>query len=356
MSPDELADLPPGGLARHLEALIERGGPIPVWRWMELCNSRYYGSRDPFGVEGDFTTAPEISQMFGELVGLWAADLMLRARARDAVWVELGPGRGTLTRDALAAMGRAGLEPPVVLVETSPALRRSQAGLVPAAAWVADVDDLPDDRPLMVVANEFFDALPVVQLERAAAGWRERVVERADDGFAVASGAGGMDPLVPEAVRRAPIGSVHESSPAAVAIAQRLGERIARQGGAMLAIDYGYEGPAWGDTLQAVRHHAPADPWTEPGERDLTAHVDFAALAQALSGAGLTVQGPVGQGAWLERLGIGPRARALAQANPERTDEIAGQRERLADEGQMGTLFRVLAARAEGWPEAEGFR
>ena len=226
---------------------------------------------------------------------------------------------------------------------------------MPGARWVDEVDELPADRPLLVVANEFFDALPVVQLERAAAGWRERVVKHTADGFALASGPGGMDALVPEAVRRAPIGSIHERSPATLSIARRLGERIAYQGGALLAIDYGYEGPAWGDTLQAVRHHAPADPWAEPGERDLTAHVDFAALGAALRTGGLSVQGPVGQGEWLERLGIGPRARALAQANPERTDEIAGQRERLVEEGAMGTLFRVLAARAPGWPEAEGF-
>ena len=350
-----MADLPADGLARRLSALIERGGPIPVWRWMELANARYYASRDPFGAQGDFTTAPEISQMFGELIGLWAADLMLRAGAGDAVWVELGPGRGTLTRDARDAMARAGLAPPAVLVETSPALRRAQARLVPDARWVDEVDALPDDRPLIVVANEFFDALPVVQLARGATGWRERVVALSKDGFVPAVGAGGMDALVPPAVRQAPIGSVHEASPASVAIARRLGERIARQGGALLAIDYGYEGPAWGDTLQAVRAHAPVSPWEEPGERDLTAHVDFAALAQALSGAGPTVHGPVGQGAWLERLGIGPRARALAQANPERTDEIAGQRERLVDEDAMGTLFRVLAATHPDWLQPEGF-
>ena len=342
-------------MARHLSGLIERGGPVPVWRWMELANARYYASRDPFGVEGDFTTAPEISQMFGELVGLWAADLLLRAGPTDAVWVELGPGRGTLTRDARAAMGRAGLSPHALLVETSPTLRRAQARLVPDARWIDEVDDLPADRPLLVVANEFFDALPIVQLERGAEGWRERVVTVVKDGFAPAPGAGGMDALVPAAVRRAPIGSIHESSPAAVAIARRLGERIARQGGALLAIDYGYEGPAWGDTLQAVRAHAPVSPWDEPGERDLTAHVDFAALAAPLAAAGLAVQGPVGQGAWLERLGIGPRAHALARANPERTDEIAGQRERLVDEGGMGTLFRVLAATHPDWPRAEGF-
>ena len=160
---------------------------------------------------------------------------------------------------------------------------------------------------------------------------------------------------MPDAVRRAPEGAVWEHGAAGLAIARRLGERIGAQGGALLAIDYGYEGPAWGDTLQAVRAHEPVSPWEEPGERDLTAHVDFGALGAALSGAGLSVQGPVGQGEWLERLGLGPRAHALARAHPERTDEIAGQRERLAGEGGMGTLFRVLAARAPGWPEGEGF-
>ena len=351
-----MADLPPGALAERLAGLIERGGPLPVWRWMELANARYYASRDPLGAAGDFTTAPEVSQMFGELVGLWAADLTLRAGAADAAWVELGPGRGTLSRDALGAMASAGLTPEAHLVETSPTLRRSQARLVPTATWHDEVDTLPADRPLVAVANEFFDALPVQQLVREATGWRERVVEHsARDGFRPVPGPAVADALVPDAVRRAPVDAVWEHGAAGLAIARRLGERIGAQGGALLAIDYGYEGPAWGDTLQAVRAHEPASPWGEPGERDLTAHVDFGALGAALSGAGLRVQGPVGQGEWLERLGLGPRAHALARAHPERTDEIAGQRERLAGEGEMGALFRVLAARAPGWPEGEGF-
>ncbi len=329
---------------------------MPVWRWMELANARYYAGRDPFGADGDFITAPEVSQMFGELVGLWAADLVLRAGTGDAAWVELGPGRGTLTRDALAAMAGVGLTPDAHLVETSPALRRAQGRAVPTARWHDEVDTLPTDQPLLVVANEFFDALPVQQLVREAAGWRERQVDHsASDGFRPVVGPAVAEATLPEPVRRAPIGAVWESAPAGLTIARRLGERIAQQGGALLAIDYGYEGPAWGDTLQAVRAHEPVSPWEEPGERDLTAHVDFAALSETLAGAGLSVQGPVGQGEWLERLGLGPRAHALARANPERTDEIAGQAERLAGEGEMGTLFRVLAARAPGWPEAEGF-
>ena len=323
---------------------------------MELANARYYASRDPLGADGDFVTAPEVSQMFGELVGLWAADLLARAGVGGVAWVELGPGRGTLSRDALAAIARAGPMPEAHLVETSPTLRRSQGRLVPAAVHHDDIDTLPTDRPLMVVANEFFDALPVQQLVREPNGWRERVVEHSRrDGFGVVPGPAVADALVPDAVRRAPVGAVWEHGAAGLAIARRLGERINAQGGALLAIDYGHEGPAWGDTLQAVRAHEPVSPWEEPGERDLTAHVDFGALGAALSGAGLSVQGPVGQGEWLERLGLGPRAHALARAHPERTDEIAGQRERLAGEGAMGKLFRVLAARAPGWPEGEGF-
>ena len=329
---------------------------MPVWRWMELANARYYASRDPLGADGDFTTAPEVSQMFGELVGLWAADLIARSEAGEVAWVELGPGRGTLTRDALAAMARVGLSPDAHLVETSPTLRRAQGRLVPTARWHDEVDTLPADRPLLVVANEFFDALPVQQLVREATGWRERVVTHSTrDGFAPGVGAAVAAALVPEPVRRAPVGAVWEHAPAGLAIARRLGERIGRQGGALLVVDYGYEGPAWGDTLQAVRAHRPVSPWEEPGERDLTAHVDFAAFGAALSGVGLHVQGPVGQGEWLERLGLGPRAHALARAHPERTDEIARQRERLAGEDAMGTLFQVLAARASEWPTAEGF-
>ncbi|KAK0331138.1 hypothetical protein LTR94_030102, partial [Friedmanniomyces endolithicus] len=163
-------------LAERLARAITLGGPIPVSQFMAAANAHYYATRDPLGAGGDFTTAPEISQMFGELIGAWAADLWDRAGRPAVAWVELGPGRGTLTADARRVMAHAGLTPPVHLVETSPTLRDEQAKRVPHAEWAVDTVGLPEDGPLLVVANEFFDALPIRQLVKTAEGWRERLV------------------------------------------------------------------------------------------------------------------------------------------------------------------------------------
>jgi len=352
---DPAAPLLPERLARA----ITLAGPMPVSQFMGAANAHYYATRDPLGAGGDFTTSPEISQMFGELVGLWCADLWDRAGRPEAAWVELGPGRGTLAADAVRAMAQAGLMPPVHLVETSPVLRTAQAGRLPDAVWHDSVDDLPDDRPLLVVANEFFDALPIRQLVRrpgptpGRGTWHERLVAAQDLLFLPIAGAAVPDSVIPEPLRDAPAGSVIETSPACVGVMRRLADRIARQGGAILAIDYGYEGPAVGDTLQAVRDHAYANPWEEPGSRDLTAHVDFATLAAAAQGQGCAAWGTVGQGEWLRALGLDARAAALARTSPDRAAELEAARTRLADE--MGTLFRVLAVTAPGWPAPAGF-
>ena len=300
---------------------------------MAEANAHYYATRDPFGAAGDFTTAPEISQMFGELVGLWLADLWLRSGRPDgAHYVELGPGRGTLAVDALRAMKGAGLQPDAHLVETSPVLREAQAARLPGAAWHEDLSTLPVDGPLLVVANEFFDALPVEQVDRAG---RVRAVDWQDGRFV-------------------PMGEVEtETSPASRAIAADLSRRIAAQAGAALIVDYGHDRPGRGDTLQAVYRHAYADPFEAPGERDLTAHVDFAALAAAASG--VRVSGPVAQGAWLDAMGLPLRAAALARAAPARTEEIAAARDRLSAPAQMGRLFKILAFSAPGWQEPAGF-
>lgn len=314
---------------------------------MAAANAHYYATRDPLGAAGDFTTAPEISQMFGELIGLWAADLWDRAGRPEVAWVELGPGRGTLTADALRAMRAAGLTPPVHFVENSPALRDIQARAVPDATWHDDVSSLPDDRALIVVANEFFDALPVRQLVRGPDGWRERLVACQDTLFLPIAG-GAMPPgIMPEALDNAAPGSVVETSPASVAIMAGLAALIEAQGGAMLVIDYGYEGPAVGDTLQAVRGHAYANPFEAPGEQDLTAHVDFATLGLAAEASGCVRAGPVGQGTFLTALGIDARATALGP-------RVADDRRRLVDE--MGELFRVMAITHRDWPEPAGFR
>jgi len=306
---------------------------LPVSEYMAQANAIYYATRDPLGVAGDFITAPEISQMFGELVGLWLADLWLRSgRPADVRYVELGPGRGTLAVDALRAMKGACFAPDVHFVETSPVLRRAQKARVRDAHWHDDLTTLPSDGPLLIVANEFFDALPIRQLD--AAGSELSVIMKGD--------------------RFVRTGEVEtETSPVSLAIAADLSRRIAAQGGAALIVDYGHDRPGRGDTLQAVSRHAYVDPFEAPGERDLTAHVDFSALAAAAEG--VRVSGPVPQGAWLDAMGLPLRAAALARAAPDRTEEINAARDRLSAPEQMGRLFKVLAFSAPQWQEPVGF-
>lgn len=322
---------------------------------MAAANAHYYGSRDPLGAAGDFVTAPEISQMFGELVGLWLADLWDRAGQPDAAYVEFGPGRGTLARDAHRAMAKAGLSPETHLVETSPALRTAQEALLPGAHFHDDVATLPDKRPLMIVANEFFDALPVYQLLKSTDGWHERRVACQDTLFLPIAGKIVPETVVPETLRNAEPGSIIESCPAAVAIVRAIAKRLVAQGGAALIIDYGYDGPALGETLQAVQRHAFANPFDAPGERDLTAHVDFATLAAMAELHGARVFGPMPQGAFLALLGIAERATALARAHPERGNEIAEAHRRLTSPSEMGSLFRVMAIASPDWPQPAAF-
>ncbi|PZP15353.1 MAG: methyltransferase, partial [Sphingomonas hengshuiensis] len=263
-------------------------------------------------------------------------------------YVELGPGRGTLTADATRVMARAGLTPPVHFVETSPVLRGEQAKRVPGAVWHGDTTTLPTDRALLVIANEFFDALPIRQLVRGGAAWHERLVACQDLLFLPIAGRAVPDAIIPVELAAAAPGSVIETSPAAVAIMRDLAERLVAQGGAMLTIDYGYEGPAIGDTLQAVRGHAFANPFDAPGEQDLTAHVDFATLGAAAAMAGARAHGPVSQGAFLTALGIDARAAKLGNA-------VRDDRDRLVADDQMGLLFKALALTAPGWPNPSGF-
>jgi len=319
----------------RLKRRIAAERSISVADYMAEANAHYYAGRDPLGIAGDFITAPEISQMFGELIGVWLADLWTRAgRPEKARYVELGPGRGTLAEDALRAMRGAGLEPTLEMVETSPALRRAQAERLPAPRWHDEVATLPADGPLLIVANEFFDALPIHQFD--GDGEELRVTLR-DDRFV-----------------RDPAATVTETSPASIAVLRELARRLVSQGGVALIIDYGHDRPGIGDTLQAVSQHQYADPWQAPGSRDLTAHVDFSALAEAARTEGVRHFGPVGQGDWLEAMGIQLRAASLAKAAPERIEEIAAARDRLTAFSQMGRLFRVLALAAPGWPEPAG--
>ena len=342
-------------LPDRLARAITMAGPIPLSQFMGAANAHYYATRDPLGARGDFTTAPEISQMFGELIGLWLADLWDRAGRPAARYVELGPGRGTLAADALRAMAKASLEPPVDFIETSPTLRAAQAERVPGAEWHLGFTGISEDGPLLIVANEFFDALPIRQLVATEEGWRERLVACQDTLFLPIAGDRSFDMIIPPDLRGAAPGSILETSPAGVAVLRGLAARLTAQGGAALIIDYGYEGPAIGDTLQAVRGHAYANPFEEPGEADLTAHVDFATLKEAAEAEGLVVHGPVTQGAFLKALGIEARSEALAKVAPDRAEALAIDRDRLIDPEQMGELFKVIALTAPGWPIPAGF-
>jgi NADH dehydrogenase [ubiquinone] 1 alpha subcomplex assembly factor 7 len=344
-------------VALRLTQQIEASGSISVAEYMRVANTAYYGRADPLGAEGDFITAPEISQMFGEMVGIWLSDIWLRCSGpANCHYVELGPGRGTLAADALRTMKRFGWEPPVHFVENSPVLRAKQLQAVPASTFHDNLDSLPTNAPLFIVANEFFDALPVRQMVSTQAGWRERVVVRDDaSGFAAVPGACATDDLIPEQFRTAAMGSIYEICPDASSIMQQLSARLARQGGVMLTIDYGYTQPALGDTLQAVQNHTYADPFTDPGQRDLTAHVDFFALSNCAKNCGLMVAGPSDQGTWLSSLGIDQRTQHLAATNPGRAADITAARNRLVAPDAMGTLFKVLAAYTQGWPHPAGF-
>tara|TARA_R110002072_G_scaffold294144_1_gene464016 strand:+ start:5076 stop:6155 length:1080 start_codon:yes stop_codon:yes gene_type:complete len=350
----------PTKLAESFARLIRSDGPMPVARFMGESNARYYAARDPLGAAGDFVTAPDISQMFGEMIGLWLTDTWVRAgRPADAVYAELGPGRGTLARDALRVMRGQGLDPQVHLVEGSPALRKVQAAALPGAQFHDDLASLPEDRPLLLVANEFIDALPVRQLVRTEAGWRERMValagEDGAEGFVFTAGTQPMDAAVPEAWRDAAPGTLVETCPGAAAAMAEVARRLTAQGGAALFIDYGHLAPRAGSTLQAVRAHAKLDPLALPGEADITAHVDFAILAEIAKEAGVPWIAGTTQGAWLTALGIEARAQALSAKATERAAEIAAAHRRLVHGDEMGELFKVFALSGGGWPPGAGF-
>jgi SAM-dependent MidA family methyltransferase len=300
---------------------------------MEACNAYYYSTRDPLGRDGDFTTAPEISQMFGELVGAALADSWARVgKPSHAAYVELGPGRGTLAADALRVLRSAGFSGKVHFVETSPTLRAKQAERVPEAIWHETIDDLPQS-PMLIVANEFFDALPVRQF----VGAMERKILIAAGGLAFDRD-----------------GEIIEKSPARDETAAAVARLVASNGGVALVIDYGHERTAPGDTLQAVRGHRYVPTLVDPGEQDLTSHVDFEALGRAAADAGAKVTGVVTQGDWLNRLGIGARAAALATANPDRVPELEDAVDRLCHEDRMGQLFKVMAMHSSDWPVPAG--
>ncbi|MFM8747750.1 MAG: class I SAM-dependent methyltransferase [Aestuariivirga sp.] len=338
-------------LERLIAETIAAEGPLTIDRYMGLCLGHprygYYMTRDPLGEKGDFLTAPEISQVFGELIGVWAAELWRMMGGPDPVSIiELGPGRGTLMADMLRTFKRAapGLAAAarVHLVETSPVLEARQRQLLGAAArWHARLEDVPDG-PAIVIANEFFDAIPNRQIERRQGRWHERVVGLADGQLAIGLGA-------PVAAQGGEDGDIREPAPARGAIAGAIGARLARDGGAALVIDYGHLAGQAGDTLQAMRGHRFVPVTAAPGECDLTSHVDFQALAQALAESGASVCRPLSQRQFLLAMGSEARfAQLAATADAPTRDMLARQQARLAEPSQMGNLFKVLAATAPG--------
>ncbi|MGR3484406.1 MAG: class I SAM-dependent methyltransferase [Paracoccaceae bacterium] len=337
---------------------IARAGPMTLAEYMGMALGHpehgYYATRDPFGAAGDFVTAPETSQMFGELIGLALAQAWLdQGSPAPFALVELGPGRGTLMADALrAARGVPGWRDAarLHLVETSPVLRAVQAEALPDATFHDHQASLPD-LPTFAVANEFLDALPARQAVRAGDLWRERMVTLDGDrlAFALAPAA-----PIPALAHRSDVaeGELTSWHPALPALISDLGARIAAHGGVALLIDYG-DAPPRGDTLQAVARHAPADPLTAPGEADLTVHVDFAEIARHAAPA--VASAPTPQGAFLARLGIGARAEALARAMDAPAREAhADALDRLTSPARMGTLFKVMALTPPGAPPVPG--
>jgi SAM-dependent MidA family methyltransferase len=348
-------------LQSEIKKLIKSTGPMPVWRYMELCLTHpahgYYVSRDPLGREGDFTTAPEVSQMFGELLGLWAASTWKALGAPPSLrLVELGPGRGTMMADALRALRVLPQLHQVLhvhLVEINPVLREKQKSILSAAhntTWHNSIDEVPEG-PAIIFANEYFDVLPIRQAVRGETGWHERVVEIDDSGKLVFGVARELIPhfdvLLPPLVRAAPLDAIFEWRPDTEIM--KIATRVRDQDGAALIIDYGHMRSDAGDTFQAIARHSYADPLKNPGQADLTAHVDFQALARAAEDIGARVHGPVTQGEFLKRLGIETRALALmAKASHEISEDISSALKRLIDSGDggMGSLFKVLALSA----------
>lgn len=354
-------------LANTLKEAILRDGPMPVDQWMSVCLSHpdhgYYTTGQPFGAQGDFTTAPEISQMFGELLGLWTAVVWQQMGSPSKVQlIELGPGRGALMSDALrAAKGVPGFIDAVSvhMVETSPVLTSLQKQALADAGvelqWHQIVEEVPS-APSIIIGNEFLDALPVRQWIKHGDAWRERCVDFVDDQFAFVCGEVIDAEQVSTPFRTAPDGSIFETSPISQEIVSTIGSRLSKNGGAALFIDYGYDESGMGNTFQAVKNHKYADPLDSPGHQDLTAHVDFAAVAKTASKVGTRPWGPVTQGDLLERLGISARATSLlASATKDQAVELASARQRLTAPDGMGRLFKAIAICHPDAPAPPGF-
>jgi SAM-dependent MidA family methyltransferase len=362
-------------LKARLADQIKANGPLSLAAYMNAALSDpkegYYMRRAPFGAPsaggGDFTTAPEISQMFGELIGAWCVDLWARSGAPKPVnLVELGPGRGTLMADICRTASRHSdftKNLNVHFVETSPTLRAEQKQRVAQASWHDSLATVPDDALTLVIANEFFDALPITQHARTKTGWQEITVTlensaSEDSALAYARAPEEENPfsavqaaLLPDAAPD----EIIEASPVREYVMQDLCGHLSRAGGAALIIDYGYARAAAGDSFQAMNHHEFVDPLASPGEADLTAHVNFAVLSQLAVEMGLQSHPITQQGDFLRSLGLDQRAAQLAKASPEAVGKIMSERDRLAAPDQMGHLFKVLGVRHPDMPPLAGF-
>jgi SAM-dependent MidA family methyltransferase len=342
-------------LRERLAAQIAADGPISVAQYMTAClhdpQFGYYATRPALGSDGDFLTAPLVSQMFGELIGVWiAASWQMMGEPRRVRLVEMGPGDGTLISDILRSTRLApGFldSAEVWLVEVSEPLRREQAARLGDAPvrWAAALDEVPAGAPMLLVANELLDCLPARQFVRTAVGWAEQMVglddrRRLAFGLAPTPAAG----LLPDA----PEGAVFEQSAAQAALGAEIGRRIAADGGAALLIDYGRSEPGFGDTLQALQRHAKVDPLASPGEADLTVHADFPAVLAAARASGAETA-LVTQAAFLANLRIGLRAEALLKAAPERSARLGRQLHRLVGADEMGELFKAACIHSPGW-------
>ncbi len=347
-------------LGERLRRRIRAFGPITLADYMAAAltdpEEGYYRRRDPLGAAGDFVTAPEVSQMFGELIGAWAAVAWEPMGRPDPVrLVELGPGRGTLMADALRATSRvAGFHQALRLhlVEVGERLMERQREALSSwqPTWHAELGDVPSG-PSIVLANEFLDTLPIRQLVRAGNGWEERLVGLNGDDLAFVFGPTALAPLLPPSLEDALPGATVEVSPARIALVDLLARRLLSHGGVALLIDYGPPESRAGGTFQAIRSHKSWPPLVEPGTADITSHVDFGELARAARLAGAAVHGPIGQGDFLERLGIRPRAERLS----ERDAGVAAALGRLIDLDEMGTLFQVIALAHPDLPVPAGF-
>ncbi|MBV8120784.1 MAG: SAM-dependent methyltransferase [Alphaproteobacteria bacterium] len=348
---------------------IRAEGPLSVAAYMAMAlydpELGYYATRQPIGALGDFITAPEISQIFGELIGLWCALMWEEiGRPDPVILTELGPGSGALAADLLRAAAaspqfRRALR--LYLVEVSPILRRAQQRRLGTdhVVWLTRIEDLPEG-PLLLVANEFLDALPIRQLVRGRCHWAERLVALDPEGrFAFADGTKNqlLSLLIPQALRRgSPPGAIFEICPSALALAGTLAARLRRRQGAVLFIDYGRSHSATGGSLRAISDHRSVDPLSAPGHADLSADVDFAAFAEAARIAGADTFGPVPQGAFLRRLGAVTRLGTLsARASPQQRDGLEAGLRRLLDPDQMGTLFKVMMLTSPGLRAPPGF-